>query len=77
MIFDLNSDYCQIRIGQLGVAWCNTQQADELGEDPGWFILSWKNTNLEFGMIDQDRPGIYRTRYENGEVIYLNTLLEL
>ncbi len=77
MIFDLSSDYCQIRIGQLGVAWYNAQPADEWGEDPGWFIISWKNTNLEFGAIDQDRPGIYRTRYVNGEVEYLNTFLEL
>jgi len=77
MIFDVNSDHGQIRVGQLGVAWYNSQPEDAYGEDPGWFIISWKDTNLEFGSIDQDVPGIYRTRYIDGEVVRLNTYWEL
>lgn len=76
MIFHINSEGGQIRLGQLGIGWYNQIQ-DEFGVEPGWFILSWKDTNLEFGQLDQDHPGIYRTRYIDGEIYHLNTYLEL
>ena len=72
MIFDVNSEYGQIRIGQAGIGWYN-QTEDEFGIMPGWFVLSWKNYNLEFGELDQGAPGIYLTRYVDGDVEHVRT----
>lgn len=37
-------------------------------EDPGFVIFSIGDYNLELGQVDQERPGIYLTRYVDGEV---------
>lgn len=56
--------------------WSN--QETVFGADySGWAVLGFREFNLEFGQIDQDRPGIYLTRYLDGEVDRLKTLLEL
>ena len=70
--FEIKSTYGEIKLGPLRVHWYNADQ-----EDPGFFLLSWGRYNLECGQIDQDRPGIYLTRYVNHEVETLRTLLAL
>ena len=68
---DIHSDYGEIRLGPLRAHWYNAA----LGET-GFFLLGWGNYNLEFGQIDQDRPGIYLTRYVNHEVEQLRTIIQ-
>ena len=69
---DINSDYGEIKLGPLRVHWYNAE-----GGDPGFFLLGWKRYNLEFGQIDQERPGIYLTRYANHDVEQLRTFVTL
>ena len=68
---DIHSDYGEIKLGPLRVHWCNATQ-----EDPGFCLLGWKHQNIEMGQIDQDRPGIYLTRYVNGDVEHLRTIAQ-
>ena len=58
------SSHGEIVFGELRIAW---QNQDEWFD--GFTVVSWGNTALELGVIDQDRNGIYVTRYENGEVL--------
>ena len=68
---DIHSDYGEIKLGSLRAHWYNTTQYDA-----GFFLLGWKRYNLEFGQIDQERPGIYLTRYVNHEVEQLRTIIQ-
>ena len=70
--FDITSDYGEIKLGSLRLHWYNSDQ-----EDPGFFLLGWGRYNIEFGQVDQDRPGVYLTRYVNHDVEQLRTILEL
>ena len=70
---DITADYGQITLGSLRVHWWNQEDADS----PGFFLLGWKRYNLEFGQIDQDRPGIYLTQYVNEDVQTLRTFFQL
>ena len=69
---EIRSDYGEIKLGPLRVHWYNAAQ-----DGPGFFLLGWSRYNLEFGQIDQDRPGIYLTRYVNHDVEQLQTILEI
>ena len=71
--FEINSDYGEIKVGPLRAHWYNAISESE----PAYFILGWGDTQLEFGEIDQDRPGIYLTRYVNQDVQHLRTILSL
>ena len=68
---DIHSDYGEIKLGPLRVHWYNATQEDE-----GFFLLGWKRYNLEFGQVDQERPGIYLTRYVNHDVETLRTIVQ-
>ena len=70
--FEIRSDYGEIKLGPLRVHWYNAT-----AEDSGFFLLGWKRYNLEFGQIDQERPGVYLTRYVNHDVEQLRTFLTL
>lgn len=70
---DINSRHGEIKLGPFRLHWFNPDGND----DPGFTILSFRETNVEFGQVDQDRPGIYLTRYDQGEVIPTRTLLTL
>ena len=72
MLLEINSTYGRIGLGPLQLSWQNTDE-----EFPGWTVLSWGESNLEFGQIDQDSPGVYMTRYVDGEVTRTRTLLTL
>ena len=59
-------------LGKFRIAW---QNQDE--DFPGFTIISYGNYNIELGCIDQDRPGIYLTAYEDGGVRPIKSLLVL
>lgn len=69
--FDINSAYGEIKLGSLRIHWYNSD------EDAGFCIFGFGRYNIEFGQIDQERPGIYLTRYVNHDVEQLRTILEL
>ena len=73
----IHSNFGQIRLGPFSFGWQNQAPAGPGETDIGWCSVSWNDCNIEFGAIDQDRPGIYLTRYNDGEVERLRTVLEL
>jgi len=73
--FEITADYGEIKLGPLRVHWYNADSTD--ASDWGFFLLGWKRYNLEFGQIDQERPGIYLTRYANHDVEQLRTFVTL
>ena len=77
MTFEITSDHGRIGLGPLNIGWWNSEQTG--GEFPtfGFCTISWNDWNIELGEIDQDRPGIYLTRYDQGEVERVRTILEL
>ena len=70
--FHIDSDNGSIILGPCRVGWYNVEDGE-----PGFFILGIGQYNLEFGQVDQDRPGIYLTRYDNADVHPVFTLLRL
>lgn len=75
MIFNISSTYGFIQIGSLAVAWGCQVPGDGI-ELPGYFCIGNQNSSLEFGLVDQDSPGIYFTQYEKGDVARSITLLQ-
>lgn len=71
--FRFRDTYGQIILGPLRIAWWNK---DEYG-DYGWTSFSFHDYNLEVGQIDQDRPGLYITKYDRGEVDRIKTIFSL
>ena len=68
--FEVTADYGEIKLGPFRAHWYNKLSEQE----PAYFILGWGDTQLEFGEIDQERPGIYLTRYVNHDVEQLRTI---
>ena len=71
-MLEINSNYGRIGIGPFNICWQNPDP-----EFSGWTVVSWGESNLEFGQIDQDGPGVYMTKYVDGEVTRTRTLLTL
>ena len=59
--FYIDSNCGDLKLGPFRFHWYNKTISEE---EPAFCILSLNNYNLEFGQIDQDRPGIYLTRYD-------------
>ena len=59
----------EIKVGPVRLHWFFAD------EDPGFVVFSFKDNNVELGQVDQERPGIYLTSYNDGEVIRNRTLL--
>jgi len=72
MNLTLNECGGELYLGPIRLAWRNQDE-----DFDGFTILSYNEYNLEFGSIDQDQQGIYLTRYVDGEVVRLRTLLLL
>ena len=62
--FFVNVTDGQIALGKFRLAWCNK---DDIGW--GWTLIGWGEWNAELGCIDQERPGLYITRYGDLDVI--------
>ena len=58
--FYIDSECGEIQLGSLRLHWYNHGLEED---DPGFFLLGWNDYNIEFGQVDQDRPGVYLTRY--------------
>ena len=54
-----------ILFGSYGISWGNAIYDIDL---PGFFCVNLGNFSLEFGDIDQGKPGIYLTTYADGEI---------
>ena len=72
MNLTINECQGEFFLGQFRIAWQNKDQ-----DFDGFVIVSYGNHNIEFGAIDQERPGIYVTVYEDGGVRPIKSLLVL
>lgn len=77
MFININSDGGVIAIGDYSISWGNSEDPF-FGEErlEGFFAINAGATSLEFGAIDQDRPGIYVTKYADGDVESTTPLLQ-
>lgn len=77
MFININSDGGVIAIGNYNISWYNSEDPF-FGEEglEGFFAITAGATSLEFGAIDQDRPGIYVTKYADGDVESTTPLLQ-
>lgn len=60
-----------IGIGSYSICWGNALYDVDL---PGFFCLNLGNFSLEFGDVDQGKPGIYTTVYTDGEITERHTI---
>lgn len=67
--FDISSNFGNITIGPLTLSWGNA--IDDL---PGFACIGLGSRSLEFGDIDQGKPGIYLTGWENDEPYCVRTI---
>ena len=65
MSFYLSSSDGHISIGEYGISWGNALVDLEL---PGFFCINAGCFSLEFGNVDQGKPGIYLVRFKDDEV---------
>ena len=76
-MINIDSEGGFVSIGDLSVSWGNSQDpffAEERLE--GYFSINSGATSLEFGAIDQERPGIYLTKYRDGDIESTRTVLQ-
>ena len=73
MRIQISSDNGYIDLGALRLAWGNALITDGL---PGYFGIDFifSPYRIEFGDIDQGQPGIYITRFDDGEPSHVKTL---
>lgn len=71
MILDIDSTGGLLRIGPAAILWQNPDS-----EFPGFTVLSWGDTSLEFGDLDAGN-GIHVTGYADGDIAYRKTLVQL
>lgn len=62
-----------INWGPFRLAWGNALNDLDL---PGFVTLCWNEYALEFGQVDQDRPGVYFTVLEDGDLQTSKALLQ-
>lgn len=70
-VSDLNG---VVAIGDYSISWGN---ADPINDLPGFFSINLGQMSIEFGDIDQGIPGIYITRYADGDVESTTPILQL
>jgi hypothetical protein len=77
MIFNIDSDGGYIGLGDYSITWGNAQ--DPFFEEErmeGFCTFSADAFSIEFGAIDQERPGIYFTRYGDGDIESTTPLIQ-
>ena len=77
MAINIDSDGGFISLSDYSIVWGNSVDpyfADERLE--GFLSINAGAISLEFGCIDQDRLGVYVTKYEDGEVESTTALLQ-
>lgn len=71
MHFYLNATEGHIRIGDYGVTWANADSENGLD---GFFAINFGAMSLEFGDVDQGKPGIYVVTYKDHDIDECKTL---
>jgi len=71
MSIQVTSTHGHIMFGDYGVTWGNYLDDIDLA---GFCSISLGNFSLEFGDIDQGKPGIYVTVYGDGEITERKTI---
>ena len=67
----ITPDNGHILFGEYGISWGNALPDLDL---PGYFCLNAGRHSIEFGCIDQDKPGIYLVTFKDDEVEECKTL---
>ena len=67
----INSENGVIRLGPFSFFWQNPEP-----EYPGFTVLAYKDTSIEFGDIDAGN-GIFITRFKEGEIAWQRALLQI
>ena len=82
-MIDINIDSLGglVRLGALSITWGNFEPSQIIegftfGDLQGFTSFNYGDVSLEFGSVDQERPGIYFTKYEEGDVKYSRPLLQ-
>jgi hypothetical protein len=71
MSIHITSDNGHILIGEYGISWGNSLADLDL---PGYFCLNAGRRSIEFGSIDQDKPGIYLVTFKDDEIEECKTI---
>lgn len=77
MGFQVDSNEGMFCLGKFTLLWGNRLTLPNAEEMGGYFCLTWNNTSLEFGEIDQGGRGIYFTTFshEDWDVVNSKTLV--
>ena len=79
--FHIDSLGGQVRAFGLSITWGNFEPSQTIegftfGDLPGFTAISCGDYCLEFGQVDQPYPGVYITKYRDGDVEYSRPLLQ-
>lgn len=79
--FHIDSYGGQVRLLGHSISWGNFEPSQTIegftfGDLPGFTAISYGDVCLEFGQVDQERPGIYFTKYQDGDVRYSRPLVQ-
>ena len=67
----ITSDNGHMLFGEYGISWGNRLAELDLS---GYFCINAGIFSLEFGEIDQDKPGIYLVKFKDDEIEESKTL---
>jgi len=73
MAFRVSDDHGYLTLGDFCLTWGNAVNEPELRLD-GFCSIAYKDFSLEFGDLDQGRPGVYLNKYADGEVSKRRTI---
>lgn len=77
MSIEITSDGGFVTFGDYGISWGNSQDPFFGTERlEGFFSINAGATSIEFGAIDQERPGVYVTKYKDGDIESVTPLLQ-
>ena len=76
MSIEINSEGGFVTLGDYGISWGNSQDPFFGTERlEGYFSINFGATSIELGSIDHEHPGLYVTRYKDGDIESTTTLL--
>tara|TARA_Y100001972_G_C7611143_1_gene306365 strand:+ start:751 stop:993 length:243 start_codon:yes stop_codon:yes gene_type:complete len=73
--FEIDSTGGLFSIGDFSISWGNSVDPffDDLRME-GYCAFNFRDRSLEFGAIDHEYPGIYFTKYKDGDIEFTRTL---
>ena len=77
-MIEIDSNGGYISISDFSICWGNSEEMWAGSEErlEAFFSINWGATSLEFGAIDQERPGVYLTKYRDGDIESTKTVLQ-